>query len=188
VEPALIVLCDDTPGRIAFLQPDNEEYKAFLNGLLDVYRAAKRASADQRLKEVGRAARVAELVDAVSALCVSLCKADDVQLKSDDETDHEFNNLVQEVARLMCDCELFTFVLYPEAGGTNNEAERSLRDAAQDRRTVVPAKLFVVLSDEQFWSVCWNLSNCIFPNSRFPVFKPNSKPGGRPVKACLTSF
>ena len=35
----------------------------------------------------------------------------------------------------MCDCELFTFVLYPEAGGTNNEAERSLRDAAQDRRT-----------------------------------------------------
>ncbi len=121
--------------RFTLLQPDNEEYKAFLNGLLEVYRAAKRASADQRLKEVGRASRVAELVDAVSALCVSRCKADDVQVKSDDETDHEFNNLVQEVARLMCDCELFTFVLYPEAGGTNNEAERSLRDAAQDRRT-----------------------------------------------------
>ena len=121
--------------RFTLLQPGNEEYKTFLNGLLDVYRDAKRASADQRLKETGRAARVSELVDALSALCVSRCKADDVQVKSDDETDHEFNNLVQEVARLMCDCELFTFVLHPEASGTNNEAERSLRDAAQDRRT-----------------------------------------------------
>jgi hypothetical protein len=36
---------------------------------------------------------------------------------------------------MMCDCELFTLVLYPEAGATNNEAGRSLRDAAQDRRT-----------------------------------------------------
>jgi hypothetical protein len=121
--------------RFTLLQPDNEEYKTFLNGLLDVYRAAKRASADQRLKETGRAARVSELVDALSALCVSRCQADDVQVKSDDETDHEFNNLVQEVARLMCDCELFTFVLHPEATGTNNEAERSLRNPAQDRRT-----------------------------------------------------
>jgi transposase len=121
--------------RFTLLRPDNEEYKTFLNGLLDVYRAAKRASVDQRLKETGRAARVAELVDVLSALCVSRCKVDGQLLKSDDETDHEFDNLVQEIARLMCDCELFTFVLHPEAGGTNNEAERSLRDAAQDRRT-----------------------------------------------------
>lgn len=121
--------------RFTLLEPDNEEYKTFLNGLLDVYRTAKSASADQRLKETGRAARVSELVDALSALCVSRCQADDVQVKSDDEIDHEFNNLVQEIARLMCDCELFTFVLHPEATGTNNEAERSLRIAAQDRRT-----------------------------------------------------
>lgn len=121
--------------RFTLLRPDNEEYKTFLNGLLDVYRAAKRAAADQRLKESGRTARVAELVDVVSALCVSRCNAGDEQVTSDDETDHEFTNLVQEIARLMCDCELFTFVLHPEATGTNNEAERSLRDAAQDRRT-----------------------------------------------------
>jgi hypothetical protein len=55
--------------------------------------------------------------------------------KIERETDHEFGNLVQEIARLMCDCELFTFILHPKASGTNNEAERSLRDAAQDRRT-----------------------------------------------------
>lgn len=128
--------------RFTLLQPDNEEYKTFLNGLLDVYRAAKRASADQRLKKNGRAIRVAELVDAVSELCVSRCTADDAQLISGNETDHEFDNLVQEVARLMCDNELFTFVLHPEASGTNNEAERSLRDAAQDRRTGRISKTF----------------------------------------------
>lgn len=121
--------------RFTLLQPENEEYKTFLNGLLDVYRAAKRASADQRLKETGRAARVAELVDVLSGLCVSRCHADAGIIETDDETDHEFNNLVQEIARLMCDCELFIFVLHPEADGTNNEAERSLRSAAQDRRT-----------------------------------------------------
>ena len=35
----------------------------------------------------------------------------------------------------MGDNELFTFVLHPQASGTNNEAERSLRGAAVDRRT-----------------------------------------------------
>lgn len=50
---------------------------------------------------------------------------------------------------------------------------------------VVPAKLFAVLSDERFWSASWNPSNCIFQTSHFPAFKPNSKPGGRPVKVYL---
>ncbi len=119
--------------RFTLLRPDNDEYKTFLNGLLDVYRAAKRATADQRLKEAGRAARVAELVAAVSALCVSRCKLDGQFVNSDDETDHEFDSLVQEIARLMCDSELFTFIVHPEASRTNNEAERSLRDAVQNR-------------------------------------------------------
>ena len=35
----------------------------------------------------------------------------------------------------MGDNELFTFVLHPQASGTNNEAERALRGAAVDRRT-----------------------------------------------------
>ncbi len=120
--------------RFTPLQPEDEEFKTFLNGLLDVYPAAKRTSADQRLKETGRSARVAKLVDAMSALCVSPCTMNGRHKKSKDETDHEFYNLVQKIARLMCDCELFTFVLHPKASGTNNEAERSLRDAALDRR------------------------------------------------------
>ncbi len=45
------------------------------------------------------------------------------------------SNLVHELVRLLGEDELFTFVLHPEATGTNNEAERSLRGAALDRRT-----------------------------------------------------
>lgn len=39
------------------------------------------------------------------------------------------SNLVHELVRLLGEDELFTFVLHPEATGTNNEAERSLRGA-----------------------------------------------------------
>ncbi|MFN5744378.1 MAG: hypothetical protein ACK5A1_22600 [Planctomyces sp.] len=35
----------------------------------------------------------------------------------------------------MSDDELFTFVIHPEADGTNNISERQLRDPAQDRAT-----------------------------------------------------
>ena len=124
--------------KFTLLAPDNAEYNTFLNGLLDVYRAAKRAAADQRLKTPGRSARVRDLVDELSNLCVSRCPtedADDTLVMSTDATDHEFQNLVDEIVRLMCDGELFTFVMHPAATGTNNEAERSLRRAAQDRRT-----------------------------------------------------
>ena len=114
---------------------DNAEYKQFLDGLLAVFTKAKRAAADQRLKETGRAARVAELFDEVCELCFARCGNESCQPKPDDEADHDYHNLVHEVARLACDEELFTFVLHPKADATNNEAERSLRGAAQDRRT-----------------------------------------------------
>ena len=121
--------------RFTLLQPDNAEYKKFLNGLLAVFTKAKRAAADQRLKETGRAARVAELFDDVCELCFARCGDESRQPKPDNETDREYHNLVHEVTRLSCDEELFTFVLHPEVDATNNEAERSLRGAAQDRRT-----------------------------------------------------
>ena len=106
-----------------------------------MYRSAKRAATvvyNQRLNTPGRSARVSELVDELSNLCVSRCDTEDTDrtvVMSTDATDHEFQNLVDEIVRLMCDDELFTFVLHPAATGTNNEAERSLRGAAQDRRT-----------------------------------------------------
>jgi len=120
--------------RFTLLEPENSEYRSFLDGLLAVYRKAKRFAADGRLGESGRRARVAELFDEVSELCVSRC-GDDATETTAAGTDQEFSNLMHEVVRLMCDDELFTFVLHPAATGTNNEAERSLRGAAMDRRT-----------------------------------------------------
>ena len=117
------------------LDPNHKEYDSFLKGLLSVYRKACKASADQRLKDAGRTVRVAELVDELSELCVGRCGDANGVRKWNSETEHEFDNLVQEVSRLMCNEELFAFVMHPEVESTNNEAERSLRSAALDRKT-----------------------------------------------------
>ncbi|MDA1159421.1 MAG: hypothetical protein O2983_07405, partial [Planctomycetota bacterium] len=51
------------------------------------------------------------------------------------DAEHDFVNLVNELLRLMEAEELFTFVLHSAVPGTNNESERTLRDAANDRKT-----------------------------------------------------
>ena len=61
------------------------------------------------------------------ALCDNSTPADDVE--------KDFYNLTHEILRLLREDELFTYVIHPEVPGTNNESERSLRGAAQDRRT-----------------------------------------------------
>ena len=86
------------------LQPDNEEYEKFLNGLLVVYHTAKRASGDQRLKDTGRAARVAELFDELSHLCVARCRDEIRKPTTNDDTDHEFDNLEHSGVDLEQDC------------------------------------------------------------------------------------
>ena len=121
---------------LADMQATTGMDRAELSRLLDVCRKAKHFADDQRLGVNGRQSRVAELFDDLAGLCVARSGSEAEQkAASSDETDCEFDNLVQEITRLMCDSELFTFVLHPEADGTNNEAERSLRGAAQDRRT-----------------------------------------------------
>ncbi|MEZ6121779.1 MAG: transposase [Planctomycetaceae bacterium] len=134
--------------RFTLLQPDNVEYRQFLDGLMEVFTRAKRAAADQRLKEAGRRARVSELFDAVCELCFDRCGDENCQPKPDDETDREFHNLVHEVARLACDEELLTFVLHPEADATNNEAERSLR-GSQTAEPAAQVKHSAVLDGER---------------------------------------
>jgi transposase len=125
--------------RLTLLHSENEEYRSFLDGLLAVFHKAKGFAADRRLNDAGRETRVAKLFDVLSDVCVVRCGAGlldtDAMDEPVDETDREFFNLVHELARLMCAGELFTFVLHPGADATNNEAERSLRGAAMDRRT-----------------------------------------------------
>jgi len=118
--------------RLTLLEPENECYRSFLDGLLDVYRTGKHAAADRRLSEPGRLRRIDELTDMMCDLCGERF-ADESEPTTD--TERDFFNLVHELVRLMDEGELFTFVLHPEAPGTNNEAERSLRGAALDRRT-----------------------------------------------------
>lgn len=119
--------------KLTLLHPENDEYQTFLDGLLDVYYQAKRFAADGRLGETGRASRVNDLDNLLAELLAKYC--DDEAEQPLDAFAKDFQNLVHELIRLMSEGELFTFVLHPQATGTNNEAERSLRGAAQDRRT-----------------------------------------------------
>ena len=118
--------------RLTLLKPDRVHYKTFLDALLEIYRQGKAIAADKRLSEAGRRIRVLPLIDAIRD-CTSPRIADET--KPADDAEKDFFNLTHEIARLMSNDELFTFVIHPEADGTNNISERQLRDAAQDRLT-----------------------------------------------------
>lgn len=107
-------------------------YRTFLTGLLSLYRKACRLKQDRRLKPSTRARKALALEDDLWALCGSRFE-DDTPPATDAE--HDFINLVNELLRLMESEELFTFVTHSEVPGTNNESERTLRDAASDRKT-----------------------------------------------------
>lgn len=117
--------------RLTLQEPENEEYRRFLDQLLDIYRRACGHAKDKRLSAVGRAHKVALLTDQMCDLCGDRF-SDETPPRT--ATEQEYFNLVHELVRLLGDDELFTFVLRPQATGTNNEAERSLRQAALDRQ------------------------------------------------------
>lgn len=118
--------------RLTLLDPENTSYRRFLDGLLDLYRTACRFAQDQRLGAAGRRGRVDVLTDQLCELCGDRWAN---RRRPTSDTERDFVNLVEELVRLLGADELFTFVLRPEATGTNNEAERTLRGPALDRRT-----------------------------------------------------
>lgn len=118
--------------RLTLLQPDNQEYRTFLTGLLELYRKACRLKQDRRLKPSTREKKALTLEDDLWTLCESRF-TDDAPPATDAERD--FINLVRELLRLMEAGELFPFVTHPDVPGTNNESERTLRSAAADRKT-----------------------------------------------------
>jgi transposase len=128
--------------KLTLLEPENSEYRRFADRMLEIYRKACRVQQDRRLSDAGRRRKVAELEDEIFALCgpawnpelpPSSGPADDCRL------------LINEVMRLMLAQELFTFVTaapvktpsgqMAPVSGTNNEAERTLRSAAEARKT-----------------------------------------------------
>lgn len=136
--------------RFTLLQPDNAEYKDFLEGLLAVFTKANRSAADQRLKESGRAARVAELFDDVCELCFARCSDESLEPKSGDETDREFHNLATKSrgCRATKSYSRLCFIrrLTQPTMKLNAVFEVRLRTA----EPVARVKHFEVLSGEQF--------------------------------------
>lgn len=122
--------------------PNREDYRQFTDRLLEIYRAACRVQRDGRLGDAGRARKVAALGDEVIDLCSPTWLGG---LPPGEGPDHAYRLLVNEVMRLLLAEELFRFVTAkPVAqpngqtqavGGTNNEAERTLRNPAMARKT-----------------------------------------------------
>jgi hypothetical protein len=94
------------------------------------------------LSGAGRAQKVAELDDEILELCAAMWMADLPPLEGPDD---DYRLLCNELMRLMLAQQLFTFVTAAPVkmphgktapvAGTNNEAERTLRSAAQARKT-----------------------------------------------------
>jgi hypothetical protein len=128
--------------KLTLQDPNNVDYRHFTDTLLEIYREAVHTQGDGRLGDAGRARKVAELDEAIVQLCLPTCFKDSTSVQG---LDHDYCLLVKEVFRLMIKRELFQFVTaaaVPQpngeinpVGGTNNEAERTLRGAAQARTT-----------------------------------------------------
>lgn len=128
--------------KLTLLEPSNPDYRQFTDRLLEIYRAACRVQRDQRFNDEGRKRKVAELDDQVVELCGGVWSADLPPLEGPDD---DLRLLCNELMRLMLDGQLFVFVTaaditFPNGktqpvGGTNNEAERTLRGPAEARKT-----------------------------------------------------
>jgi hypothetical protein len=129
--------------KLTLQEPNEPEYREFTDRLLAIYRRACRVQRDGRLGDAGRSAKVAALEDEILELCAPVWALDLPPLEEGAENDYRL--LVNEVMRVMLDRQLFTFVtakavVQPNrasqtVAGTNNEAERTLRNPAQARAT-----------------------------------------------------
>lgn len=135
--------------KLTLIAPDNAEYRQLADGLLAIYREACRVQRDGRLRDAGRAEKVAALDDRILELCGPMWFAELPPLEG---PDNDYRLLCNEVMRLMLAKELFTFVTAPPVtaptgqvvpvAGTNNEAERTLRNPATARDTGRTNKTF----------------------------------------------
>jgi hypothetical protein len=128
--------------KLTLLEPANLQYRQFTDRLLEIYRLARRVQSDGRLGDAGRARKVGELDDMVVDLCLPMWVA---ELPKSEGPANDYRLLVNELMRLMLDRQLFTFVTAAAVttpsgvtlpvSGTNNEAERTLREPAIARHT-----------------------------------------------------
>lgn len=128
--------------KLTLQGPQDVRHRAFADGLLAIYHEANRIKRDRRYGEAGRRGEVEKLLDALFALCDPVWRE---KWSPDDPLEHDRCNLALEILRLMDREELFAFVTakpveqpngtQQTVGGTNNEAERTLRKPARARKT-----------------------------------------------------
>jgi transposase len=128
--------------KLTLQDPNNAAYRTFTDRLLEIYREACRVQRDRRLSDAGRARKVLALDDEILDLCVANGFPDQPPSNG---LEKDYHLLVNEVLRLLARQELLTFVTAKPTeqpngttklvDGTNNEAERTLRGAAQARLT-----------------------------------------------------
>ena len=127
--------------KLTLQDPNDEAYRRFADRLLEIYGAACRVQRDGRLGDAGRARKVAALEGELFELCSPTWFADLPPLQGPAK---DYRLLVNEVMRLLLAEELFTFVAAKPVeqpngdiravGGTNNDAERTLRNPASARQ------------------------------------------------------
>jgi transposase len=137
--------------KLTLLEPAHPEYRQFTDHLLAIYRQACRVQRDGRRSAAGRAGQVTSLDEEIWALCAAQWLLASPPLEDGPANDYRL--LVNEVMRLMLDKQLFTFVTAEATAqpngasqfvaGTNNEAERTLRGAAEARKTGRTSKTLV---------------------------------------------
>jgi len=128
--------------KLTLQNPNNAAYRTFTDRLLEIYREACRVQRDRRLSDAGRTRKVLALDDEILDLCVANGFPDQPPSNG---LEKDYRLLVNEVLRLLLRQELLTFVTAKPTeqpngttklvDGTNNEAERTLRGAAQARLT-----------------------------------------------------
>jgi hypothetical protein len=127
--------------KLTLQDPQDARYRAFADDLLAIYRTANRILRDKRLSDAGRERKVDDLVTEVFGLCAPVWWEE----PAPGTLDYEWRLLAGELLRLALAKQLFPFVTAKPAeqpngvpqplGGTNNEAERTLRNPAQARQT-----------------------------------------------------
>ena len=118
--------------KLTLTSPDDPRFRRLADGLLSIYRDAKRLANDGRMLAATKQSKVPELDDRVLELCGDRWVDENRDGEGDED---DYRKLCNELMRLMLAEELFVFVYREGVEGNNNASERELREDATARRT-----------------------------------------------------
>jgi transposase len=126
--------------KLTLQDSEDRRYRLLADGLLKIYRDARAIQTDAQLDDAGKLVQVAALEEELAHACYGKLLPETSR-----GLEHDYVLLAHEIMRLKDDHALFTFVTAPTptqpngqtmpVGGTNNEAERTLRNPAEARKT-----------------------------------------------------